>query len=85
MHPKFLAYLVILCFEKGRSKQKYCCSPKVKFLSPKKFGLATPLASFKQRTTEFPCAVLTVHAQNRVALLFIVCHDLLLIFLTATR
>jgi len=26
-HPTFLAYLVILRFEKRRPKQKYCCSP----------------------------------------------------------
>jgi len=33
---RFLAYLVIFCFEKRRPKQKYCCWPKVKrFDSPK--------------------------------------------------
>jgi len=32
---KFLAYLVILCFEKRRPKRKYCCSPKVKHIAPK--------------------------------------------------
>jgi len=40
---KCLAYLVILCFEKRRSKQKYCCLPKIKHFGPPKFGLATPL------------------------------------------
>jgi len=32
--PKFLAYLVILCFEKRHPKQKYCFSPKVKDFGP---------------------------------------------------
>jgi len=47
--PKFLTYLVILCFEKQCPKQNYCCSPKVKYFAPqivcppKIFGLATPL------------------------------------------
>ena len=36
-HPKFLAYVAILCFEKRRPKQKYCCSPKVKYFAPPKF------------------------------------------------
>ena len=43
--PNFLVYLVILCFEKRRSKQKYCCSPKIKhsahhyiLVPPKFFG-----------------------------------------------
>ena len=35
-HPKFLAYVAILCFEKRRPKQKYCCSPKVKYFAPPK-------------------------------------------------
>jgi len=47
--PKFLAYLVILSFEKRRPKQKYCCSPNIKHFglppnfSPKNFwvGYAT--------------------------------------------
>jgi len=43
MPPKFLAYLVILCFDKRRPKQKYCCSPKVNHFPPKVFRLATPL------------------------------------------
>jgi len=34
MPPKFLEYLVILCFEKRRPKQKYCCPPKAKYLLP---------------------------------------------------
>ena len=34
---KFLAYLVILCFEKRHPKQKYCCSLKVKHFAPHKF------------------------------------------------
>jgi len=35
--PKFVAYLVILCFEKRRPKQKYCFLPKVKLsISSKK-------------------------------------------------
>ena len=39
---KFFAYLVILCFEKRRPKQKYCCLPKIKnFGSPKIFGSST--------------------------------------------
>jgi len=40
--PIFLAYSVMLCFEKRRHKQKYCCSPKGKH-SPHKFwaGYAT--------------------------------------------
>ena len=47
--PKFLAYPVILCFEKQRAKQKYCCSPEVKhFGHPQNFGLATPLLMFLQ-------------------------------------
>jgi len=33
---KLLAYLVILCFEKQRPKQKYCCSHKVKHFGPTK-------------------------------------------------
>jgi len=37
--PQILAYLVILCFEKGRLKQKYCCSPKIKHFGPSKFPL----------------------------------------------
>jgi len=32
--PRNLAYLVILCFEKQRPKQKHCCSPKVKHFAP---------------------------------------------------
>jgi len=37
--PKLLAYLVILCFDKRRHKQKYCCSPKIKHLPlPKHLG-----------------------------------------------
>ena len=37
--PKtFLAYLVILCFEKWHPKQKFCCLPKDKhFAHPPKF------------------------------------------------
>jgi len=40
--PKFLAYLIILCFEKRRPKQKYCFSPKSNIF-PKKIwsGYAT--------------------------------------------
>jgi len=34
MPPKFLARLVILCFEKRRLKQKYCRSPEVKHFGP---------------------------------------------------
>ena len=47
--PKFLGYLVILCFEKRCLKQKYCCSPKIKHFGlpnlwpTKNFVLATPL------------------------------------------
>jgi len=34
---KIAPYVVILCFEKKRPKQKYCCSPKVKhFLARQK-------------------------------------------------
>jgi len=32
----FLKYLVILCFEKWRPKQKYCCSRKIKHFGPHK-------------------------------------------------
>ena len=35
--PKYLAYLVILCFEKQRSKQKHCCSPTIKHFGFPKF------------------------------------------------
>jgi len=35
--PRFLAYLVILCFEKRRPKQKYRCSLKVKHFVPQQF------------------------------------------------
>jgi len=46
-HPKFLAYLAILCFEKRRPKPKYSFSPKSQiFWPPRNFGLATPLVSF---------------------------------------
>ena len=41
---QILEYLVILCFEKRRPKQKCCCIPEVKHFPPKVFGLATPLA-----------------------------------------
>ena len=41
---QILEYLVILCFEKRRPKQKCCCLPEVKHFPPKVFGLATPLA-----------------------------------------
>ena len=34
--PKCLAYLVILCVEKRRPKQKYCCSHKTNHLGPPK-------------------------------------------------
>ena len=34
--PKFLANLVIFCFEKRRAKQKYCCMPEVKDFGPSK-------------------------------------------------
>jgi len=37
MPPQFLAYPVILCFEKWRPKQKYCCSPKIKHVGPSEF------------------------------------------------
>ena len=37
MRSKILAYLVFLCFEKRRPKQKCCCLPKVKHLPPPKF------------------------------------------------
>jgi len=40
---KIYEKLVILCSEKWRPKQKYCCLPKVKYFAPKNFGLATPL------------------------------------------
>jgi len=40
MPHKFEAYLVILCLEKRRLKQKYCCSPKVKHFISKHFVLA---------------------------------------------
>jgi len=41
---KFLAYLIILCFEKWRPKQKYCSSLKIThFDPPQSFGLAMPL------------------------------------------
>jgi len=33
---KFVACLIILCFEKRRPKQKYCCLPKVKQFGPSK-------------------------------------------------
>ena len=48
--PKFLAYLVILCFEKRRPK-------KVLLLSPKKFGLATPLSNLAQTIRQYSFAV----------------------------
>ena len=35
---KFLAYLVILCFEKRCAKRKYCCLPKAKHLLPQILG-----------------------------------------------
>ena len=34
---KFSAYLIILCFEKRRPKQKYCFSPKSNISTPSKF------------------------------------------------
>ena len=44
MALEFLANVVIVCFEKWRLKQKYCCSPKSKHFAPQKnFVLATPL------------------------------------------
>ena len=41
--PKFLAYLVILCFERLCPKQNYCCSPEVTRFAPQKVwtGYAT--------------------------------------------
>jgi len=41
--PKFLTYLAILCFEKRRPKQKYCCPPKVKHSPPQ---ICLPLTKF---------------------------------------
>jgi len=38
-HPKFLANLIISCFEKRHPKQKYCCSPKIKHFDAEKIGL----------------------------------------------
>ena len=62
--PKFLAYQVILCFEKRRSEQKYCCSPRVKhfghpkyFIPPKAFGLATPLVRSEAFCAEKPLLI----------------------------
>jgi len=50
-HQTFWTYLVILCFEKSRPKQKMLllvknqkfCLPRKFFASPQNFGLATPL------------------------------------------
>ena len=36
--PRLLVYLVILCFERRRPKQKYCCSPEVKHYNFKILG-----------------------------------------------
>ena len=41
--PKCLAYVVILCFEKRRSKQNIVARLKSNNLATKNFGLATPL------------------------------------------
>jgi len=56
MAPTFLACLVILCFEKQRHKQKYCCSPKFKhFAPPLNFGLATPLGHHGSYSSVYVC------------------------------
>ena len=54
---KFSAYLIILCFEKRRPKQKYCFSPKSnistpsKFFPPKNLWLAALLSSLSNLFT----------------------------------
>jgi len=41
--PKFLENLVILCFERGFSKQNSVIRLKSNILAPQSFGLAAPL------------------------------------------
>ena len=43
--PKFLAYLVVLCFERRCPKTKYCCLLKVKYLASPKILASRTLAS----------------------------------------
>jgi len=60
--PKFLAYLVVLCFEKRCPKQNTVARLKSKYLSQKKFGLATLLAvAYKLDSALFFSAEQSVH------------------------
>jgi len=71
---KFLAYLVILCFEKLHPKQKYCFLPKVKdfgrpkIWSPKTFwaGCATAINRMLQQLLELDLKyeMLTTETEN---------------------
>jgi len=51
--PQILALVVILCLEKRRPKQKYCCSPKAKHFGPLKIfdSLRRWLQQVKHATT----------------------------------
>jgi len=52
MSPTFLAYLVILWFEKRRPKQKYCFSPKVKHFGSPKFWVGYATATLIKQTKQ---------------------------------
>jgi len=43
MSPKFVEYVVILCFEMWYHKQNTVAGLKIKILAPKNFGLTTPV------------------------------------------
>jgi len=69
MPPKFLAYLVILCFDRQCPEQNTVARLKSKYLAPrKKFGLAAllPVTTFIQTACIFltPSHVLQYHAFN---------------------
>jgi len=65
MPPKFIAYLVILCFWEAVSHTKYGCPLKVKRFAPKNFGLATPLCGtvsvFGWKTLKQRTSLITTH------------------------
>jgi len=74
MPSEFLAYLIILRFEKRRPKQKYCCSPKIKhFGPPNRLGWLRysrqpthppPFARYHDQRTLVSCAVTLLNFQQ---------------------
>jgi len=79
--PLFLAYLVILCIEKRRPKQKYCCSPKVKHFDPPQiFAPVKVLGWLRQGLNYVFCCMLHTLSLSVLSELFVKVPFLSLVF-----